>query len=160
MLFWIFQDRLNQYFRCDCSNTAAAVPIGRVWIGARADQLSGATARVLLTETRPPFQVPFGNHCWNEMLGSLNLGRFIWQEPTWVTQQLADLGLNTTFTEIQPPAMLNALAEWLRNSLASLSYSVNFGGVVAFSQIEFSPGDYRVTFQHRQGCPSSTVLEK
>jgi hypothetical protein len=99
-LFWIVQDCRNTFLQSGCSGceSAAGVPIARLWVRLPAAGATKSKCRVLAIDTQRPYRRPILGACWPAPLGQVNAGQVIWRQAEDARAILNGLGIRSSTT--------------------------------------------------------------
>ena len=107
ILFWIVQDHRNAHLACRCyaCESAAGVPLARVWLDP-GDRALGQGCQIVGVEWRPPYRRSLAPvDCWPSPRQCVSLAGWVWRDP-----QEAAAGLTAAGVEFQTETL--AGAEW------------------------------------------------
>lgn len=144
-LFWIVQDCRNAYLSCDCygCESGHGVRLARLWLRVRKtdSRVSTTDCSILRVDSYPPYRRDLRPECWPAPLGSVNLGRLIWQHLAGAMSTAADLGIDVSATP-RPFELPSATGE-LKPRL-DCSPFVKFGDEPVLQYFDAGGKDFRV----------------
>lgn len=144
-LFWIVQDCRNAYLSCNCygCESGHGVRLARVWLRVH-EKPGAANARdcsILRVDPYPPYRRDLRPECWPAPLGSVNLGRLIWQHLAAAMSTASDLGIDVNATP--RPLDLPSVTGELKPLLDCLPF-VKFGDEPVLQYFDAGSKDFRV----------------